>query len=282
MTRRIIYYGGLPKYEPEVIRFLTAISVPNNSTLYYPSTAYEIMGSEIWEALNTCVEGMKTALGLTLKSDNLSTKFKYIYPRIGGTSTAHRYNLVTGTADGTYNGGFTHDATGSVGNGSTGYFDTGFQFSISNFAQNSLSFGVYIKNAISENTVDFGVFSGGVCDALMYSRGAAGNMLSRLGSNSGNIANANTTSLGLKVLSRTASNQYKVYEDGSLLATNTDTSTLNNTTYNMLEFAGSSAGSPVQYSNHKHTWFWGGIGFGATEIGNIYTALNTFETTLNR
>jgi len=280
--RRIIYYGSIPKYEPEVIRFLTAISVPNDSTIYFPSTAYEITGSELWEALNTATESTKTAIGLTLKVDNLSTKFKYIYPRIGGTATAHRYNLVTGTADGTYNGGFTHDGSGCVGNGSTGYFDTGFQFSISNFAQNSLSFGVYIKNAISENTIDFGVFSGGVCDAVMYSRGASGNMLTRLSSNSGNISNANTTSLGLKVISRTINTEYKVYEDGSLLATNSNTSTLNNTTYNMLEFAGSSAGSPVQYSNHKHTWFWGGSGFTATEVGNIYTALNTFETTLNR
>ena len=114
--RRIIYFGSIPKYEPEVIRFLNAISVPNDSTIYFPSTAYQITGSAIWEALNTATESIKTAIGLTLKADNLSTKFKYIYPRIGGTSTAHRYNLVTGTADGTYNGGFTHDATGSVTN----------------------------------------------------------------------------------------------------------------------------------------------------------------------
>ena len=269
--------------EPEVSTYLGAISVPNDGTIYYSGTAYEITGAEIWTALDTCVKGIKTAISLSLGTNNLSTKFKYIYPRIGGTSTAHRYNLVTGTADGTYNGGFTHDGSGTIGNGSTGYFDTGFGYTSTNFSQNSQSFGVWIKTALTENNTDIGLFSGGFADMIIQGRRGAGVLLSRLGGNSGNVSNANTTSLGFKVISRESSSQYKVYEDGSLLATNTDGSSgFNATSYNICEFALNTQNVISLYSNHKHTWHYGGLGFSATEVGNIYTALNTFETTLNR
>lgn len=280
--RRIIYYGSIPKYEPEVIRFLTAISVPNDSTIYYPSTAYEITGSELWEALNTATESIKTAIGLTLKADNLSTKFKYIYPRVGGTSTAHRYNLVTGTADGTYNGGWTHDGSGALPNGSTGYFDTGFSYGSANFSQNDQSFGVLSKTNASGLYSDFGVLVSSNAHVNMYGRSGANAMSTRLADNT-NSSTSTSDSLGLLSMSRTSSTQYKQYKNGSVLATITSNSTTFATSpLNIIEAAVSNGGSPIQYSIRKRTWFWGGLGVTDTQMTDINTALATFETTLNR
>ena len=66
MSRKIIIIASKDPFEPEVKLFLNAISISNDSTVYFASTAYEILGSQIWENLNICVVGIKTAIGLSL------------------------------------------------------------------------------------------------------------------------------------------------------------------------------------------------------------------------
>lgn len=269
-------------YEPETEAFLNAISISNDSTTYFGSTAYEILGSEIWTALDGCVVQIKTALGLTLGVNNLSTKFKYIYPRIGGTSTKHAYNLVTATATGTFSGGWTHDGSGATPNGTNAYMNTGYTYTASNFTVNNNTFGAVIKDNSEGAYCEFGVSNFGYTDIFFFPRFSGNLFLTRLNDQTNN-STSNSTSLGHFAVSRTASTSYKQYKDGTALATITQNSTPFNIANGLIyEACTNNNGSPLFYSPHKRTWLWGGLGFNDTEISDIHSALATFETALNR
>jgi len=78
-----------------------------------------------------------------LQSNNIWDKMSVIYPFVGGTASAHSYNLKdTSTYQITWGGtSLTHDSNGITGNNS-GYGDTGY---ISG-NKDSLSLGVYVRN----------------------------------------------------------------------------------------------------------------------------------------
>ena len=64
-------------------------------------------------------------LVLDLKSANIWTKMKAIYPIVGGSASSHAVNLKTpGTYNLTYATGMTHSSTGMTGNGTSGYANT--------------------------------------------------------------------------------------------------------------------------------------------------------------
>lgn len=113
-------------YEPETTAYLenADVNILNDATIYFPSTAQEITGAEIWAELDVFVISLKTALGLPLKQNNLSTRFGYIFPFIGGTSGANAVDLVRGITYGSFAGGITHDPDGISFNGSNGWMNT--------------------------------------------------------------------------------------------------------------------------------------------------------------
>jgi hypothetical protein len=268
-------------YEPETEAYLNAITISNDSTTYFGSTAYEILGSAIWSSLDACVVQIKTALGLTLGSNNLSTKFKFIYPRIGGTSTKHAYNLVTGTSDGTYSGGWTHDGGGAEPNGTNGYFQTTFKYDTATFSQNNQSFAFLSKTNTDVFYTDFGAAGFGFGNLTLRARYSG--VINTECAISGGITNSVSDSLGLIGVNRTSSANYKVMKNGSVLATNTASSIVLPTTGGFIvDGANNNNGSIIQYSPRKRTWFYGGLGFTDTENADIYSAIATLETALNR
>lgn len=78
-----------------------------------------------------------------------STKFKAIYPFLGGTDTAHALNVVSSSFKITWNGGITHNASGVDGNGSTGYGDLGAAPSQLFSSQNSAHVFAYFNDNIT-------------------------------------------------------------------------------------------------------------------------------------
>jgi hypothetical protein len=68
-------------------------------------------------------------LVIGLKDDNIWSKFKAIYPFVGGTASSHKFNLRDPRDSNdayrlNFNGGWTHDARGIKGNGINTYADT--------------------------------------------------------------------------------------------------------------------------------------------------------------
>ena len=79
-----------------------------------------------------------------LVDNNLMSKFRVIYPMIGGDATKHRYNLVdTGAFQLTFVGGWTHGVNGTIPNGVNAYATTGFV--PSTIAENNMHFSYYSR-----------------------------------------------------------------------------------------------------------------------------------------
>jgi hypothetical protein len=76
-------------------------------------------------------QGAINTLVLALKGYSIWTKFKAIYPIVGGTASQHKYNLkdprdLDAAFRLVFNGGWTHSSTGAQPNGVNGYADTKF------------------------------------------------------------------------------------------------------------------------------------------------------------
>ena len=101
-------------------------------------------------AINNLVVGMK--------SDGIWTKMKAIYPFVGGTATAHKWNLkdprdLDAAFRLVFNGGWTHSSTGATPNGTNGYADTKFN------ANTNLTNGNFHLSFYSRTNSTSGLFS---------------------------------------------------------------------------------------------------------------------------
>ena len=290
-----LYITFLPTYvapeilpEPETTAYMTNadVNIPNDDTVYFNGTDYQITGAGLWAALDNFVIAVKNSLGLALQSLTLQDHFKYIYPRIGGTATAHRINLVdTSTFIGTFSGGWTHDGSGALPNGTNGYMNTGCTYGTANFTSANQSFGICLKTNSLGLYADVGSITGGYSNILMYPRRDAGNFGTRCDDQTVNNT-VNTNSIGLFAVNRVLSTEYDQFVDGSLFGTITSNSTILATPAQNAEeiflAALNNGGSATQYSNRKQTLAYAGLGMTDTQVSELYTAWNTLETTLNR
>lgn len=233
----------------------------------------------------------KTAINtlvVSLKSNNLWSKMKAVYPFVGGTATTHKYNLVNPVDSDAafrliFNGGWTHSSNGALPNGTNGYADTRLTPSTT-LIQNNLSFGYYTRDisvsptaevadmGSTKNDGNNGVFFIGRfnSNSLNYSRIAA------------NFTDTFTVSAtpGLYYVSRINSTQYTTYRNGSVLNTSLVNSTGLST--NQMWIGGINFGISYSYSAGECAFSYISTGLNDIEAFNLYTIIQTFQTTLNR
>jgi hypothetical protein len=123
-----LFYQITEKYQVALGRNINALqsfyynpAYNNETNAFLFST--QITDNTIQTATNTLVSDLKTA--------NIFTKMKAIYPMVGGTATTHKFNLVNAQdTDAAYRlafvGGWTHSANGAKANGTNAYADTKF------------------------------------------------------------------------------------------------------------------------------------------------------------
>lgn len=80
------------EWDADAVAFMTATGIPNNNTLYHPSTVYAITGKKLWILINEHVKELK-GRGRINTSYNLWSKCKAIYPVIGNTAAMQKWNL---------------------------------------------------------------------------------------------------------------------------------------------------------------------------------------------
>jgi hypothetical protein len=280
----LIYSGELVDNswaEPEIYRYFNGIGIPYDATIIFPSTPQEITGEELWIGLDTAVKDIKTALGLPLGGNNLQTKFKYIYPSIGDTSSQMRYNLVTGTPDGTFFGGWSFDPSGITPNGTNAYFQSTYKYDLATFNRNDQSFAFLSKTNSDVFYTDFGAAGFGFGNLTVRARYSG--IINTECAIMGGITNSISDSLGLIGVNRTNSANYKVIKNGTVVATHTAASVdLPGTGGFIVNGANNNNNTIIQYSPRKRTWFYGGAGMTDLQIADIYASIATFETLLNR
>jgi len=275
-----MYYGGTevnygippgPGTDPNAQAFIDATGITGTNA----------------SAINTLV--------LDLKSYGLWNKLYTFYPFVGGTSTTCKYNLVNpADTDAAYRityrniGNLTFNSNGVQnvsGTANTGMI-TNFN-GVSASIGFSWSAGVY-GAVVNPGGIDVGVYPGAGSNGQYYLSGNA------VGANiflcdcfseiDVRLVVGNATGVGFYQSSRTNNSLVKGYKNGSLIATNTN-STAANIVSQTIALGGShwqSTGVIQDISKQQFRTVYFSSALTDTECADMYTCVQTFNTTLGR
>lgn len=243
-------------------------------------TAASITDATQQNAINTLV--------LNFKSANIWTKMKAIYPFVGGNASSHRFNLKAPTTNASdyyldFIGGWTHSSSGALPNGTTAYADTKLVPS-SIFTTSSMGMGMYLgtlNTSASSDPIHMGVYNTTTQASTLLVNKANTNIVSRMFS--GAITSSTVTGTGL-VSTQRNSTLVNLYKNSTQVANVSSSGTLPNikmclgnvslgTTFSMY-----SSG----WVNSEFRFAYASDGLSATEISDLYTSIQAFQTTLSR
>jgi len=242
-------------------------------------TAASITDPTQQSAINTLVTD--------LKGYSIWTKFKAIYPIVGGSASSHAVNLVTpGTYNLTFSSGWTHSSTGMLPNGTSAYANTNLiPNSVVSLTSNHFSF--YSRtNQAAAAAVDMGCSINPTEMPLIYvcAKYSSNNYLVyNPDYNVSGISVSNTDSTGYYAISRTANNLLKSYKNSTVQGTSTATIVQTGLpTVNIYISGYNYFGGTSGYSAKECAFSSIGDGLTDAEVSNLYTAVQAFQTTLGR
>lgn len=221
-----------------------------------------------------------------LKSANIWTKMKAIYPFVGGVISSHVYNLkdprdLNAAYRITFAGGWTHSSTGIKPNGSNTSANTNLTPN-GVLSLNSSHFSYYSRTNVLETSVEVMSTSGDPATIDMYIRFTNGNMLSRI-ANSTYLQTANASSTGFFLMNRSNSTNLKQYKNGSVLGTSTSLNSSSLPINPILLSSGiNSSGTAFGFSTKECAFATIGDSLTDVEVTALYNAVQTFNTTLGR
>lgn len=223
-------------------------------------------------------------LVLNLKSSNIWTKFNAIYPMIGGTGTSHKYNLKNPIDSDAafrlaFNGSWTHSSTGALPDGSTAYAIT-YITPTTPLLLNNTYMCYYSRNNINSGGFTLDMGAGSAISEHHLGGRVNGSMFGTL-NQFNNSSSTAADSLALYSASRTASNAISHYKRGISIADLTDASTTQNI-LNIFLGASNDQGSANYFSSRECAYAAIGDGLTASEELLHYTAVQAYQTTLNR
>jgi hypothetical protein len=219
-----------------------------------------------------------------LKSDNIWTKMKAIYPFVGGTASTHKWNLKDPRdLDAAYrlvfNGGWTHSSTGATPNGTNGYADTFYNPSLSG-QLNSAHVSYYSRTNSNGTEVEIGVERPITNFQLLEIR-TAGLTYFYMNQSSGlGVADAN--SLGYYIGNRTASNVVNGFKNGTKINNATTASNQLPNAKMYLAAYNQSNNTAAAFSTKQSAFASIGDGLTDTEAANLYTRVQAYQTALSR
>jgi len=237
-------------------------------------TAAAITDSTQQSAINTLVTNLKTY--------NIWTKMKALYPFVGGSATSHKFNLKDPRdLDAAYrlvfNGGWTHSSTGALPNGTNGYADTKF---IPSFTLSTASahFSKYNRTNDSTGSKTDGTAHNTFSSFFQHNYTSANMVIGVLASV---VSYTPTDTRGFFISTRTSNVVVKAFRNNSQLGiTNTNFS---DALPNQDFYIGArNSGVPSDYNNYESAFASIGDGLSDAEVSNLYTEVQLFNTTLNR
>jgi hypothetical protein len=221
-----------------------------------------------------------------LKNYNLWSKMKAIYPMVGGTATAHKYNLkdprdLDAAFRIVFNGTWNHTANGADPVSSADA-DTRIN-ALAELQQNNTHASIYLNENISTgNGVDIGGIIRQDNESLFYlcafyNFGSGGFIYNVFNSNFQGIALTHTDTRGFWSMSRLSSSQTKAFKNGAVINTRNITSTAPISANVIL-----ARNQTAERSTRRIAFASFGEGMTDQEFSNLYTAVQTFQTTLGR
>lgn len=243
-------------------------------------------------------------LVIDLKAASIWTKMKAVFPFVGGTATTHKFNLVDAQDTNaafrlSFIGGGTHSSNGYLPNGINAYADT-FLIPSTAFANTNNHLSFYSRTTANVGITDMGAFFTNspatnpstytAVNSLGVGRSVDGNSVGYLSNDDPNrIQYTQTNASGMFVLSRTANNSLKMYQNNILKQTNTvvassifNTLPQNSIFIGALNLRDSASVSVVQYGAKQCAFASIGNALTDAEALAFYNAVQTFNTTLGR
>ena len=220
-------------------------------------------------------------LVLDMKSAGIWNSMKVIYPMVGSSAAACAQNLKSASFMGTFSSGWTFASTGVTPNGTSAFMNTSFNPSIDSIYDNT-HFSLYSRTQVIANSVDIGaqLLTNRFTMELAY--GGFGFASDQYNDTTGRVSLANSITTGLYTSNRTTSNIFKCFRNSIQLgSTNTGVS---GTMPNMPVAIGASNRNniPVFFSSKEFAFSSIGDGLTDTQVANLFTAVQTFQTTLSR
>lgn len=260
--------GGAPAFDPDAQAFITAASITDTTQK---------------SAINQLV--------VDLKGYNIWSKMKALYPFVGGTASAHKFNLkdprdLDAAFRLVFNGGWTHSSTGALPNGTNAYADTKFNLTTNFTSTSNASIGCYLRNDTSGNGVDMG--AGTTANAaqgmLIYS--SFGGTLFYGCANGNTVINSgvsNTDSRGFYSVVRNAGVQSQ-HKRGNITINSSETEAVGTLSSINLRIGGGNAPVPqgYMYGDRQTAFNFIGDALSQSEIDNFYTAVQAFQVALAR
>jgi hypothetical protein len=253
------------------------LSVPTDTDAQAFITAAGITDGTQQSAVNQLV--------LDLKSANIWTKMKAIYPIVGGTAATHKWNLkdprdLDAAFRLNFSLGWTHSSNGMLPNGTSAFANT-FLNSSTNLSLNSGHFSYYSRTNNTTTGVDMGSLKSGpdsYSDLVLYYTGTTYFRFNNTGPYN-SVASTNTS--GYFIGSRTASNVIKMFRNGSVII-NGNAASSATSTINFYIGAVNNMGTTQLYANRQCAFASIGDGLTDAEAVNFNTAVTTYQTTLGR
>ena len=262
-----IYLASLaPAFDPDAQAFITAAAITDPTQQ---------------AAINTLV--------VDLKGYNVWSKMKALYPFVGGSATAHSYNLRnTAQYQINWNGGITHSANGVLFGGVNGWANTNLSPS-SILVANNNHVSVYSRTAAARTNVfavDWGQATSLSGDNAIYGFcRRSSNLAFYAATNaagSGTLSASNTDGSGMYINSITSATSRKIYRNTSTLATLTTNVSQTLSAFNIAIGALNANTGASLYSDYQAAFFSIGNGLTDTEAANLRTAVQAFQTSLSR
>jgi hypothetical protein len=215
-------------------------------------------------------------LVLDLKANSLWTPMKAIYPMVGSSAAACAQNLKSSSFTGTFTSGWTFASTGVTPNGTSAYMNTNYAQVSEDTDNNHIS--IYSRTNFDGSVADMGVASG-TKETNILSRLSNQFYFRMQGSNATTVSSPN--SLGFFMANRILSTQVKGIKNSTI---NTISNTSNGiiTSLNIYLCALNFNGAAAAFSPRQLAFSSIGQGLTDTQSSNLYTSVQTFQTTLSR
>jgi len=228
-------------------------------------------------------QGAINTLVLDLKGYSIWTKFKAIYPIVGGTASQHKYNLkdprdLDAAFRLTYGAGVNHSSNGMAGNGTSGFANTKITPSAV-LTLNSTHYGYYSRTDNNLSQVVLGGLSGSLQNFMQIRNANVATFA--VNQSAPYTTFANTNSQGFYVANRTANNVVNGWKNGAKVVTTANLST-GLLGINLYLLAYNNGGTTAGYSTRECAFASIGDGLTDAESANFYTAVQAYQTTLSR
>lgn len=252
-------------FDPDAQAFITAAAITNPTQQ---------------QAINTLV--------VSLKGYGIWSKMKAIYPFVGGTASAHKFNLkdprdLDAAFRLVFNGGWTHSANGalpSLNGYSNSFLNANTILTNGNF---HLSFYSRTNSTVNNYSADIlmtGFYAASGWVSLRVNDKTLGIAYASFGNDNTEAAGASSTTSGYMVATETSNSLRKIFKNNLFLAQNTTTSSTALKSEN-ITFAGSNV-TGSNSSLNQCAFASIGNGLTDTEASNLYTLVQNYQVALNR